>query len=143
MLRSIASVIQARRDALEAILADAVAEQADEAREQAKSNAEREAASLSYHEWGQLHPDPPRGDGWHREYHAKRELAHLEEFGVPYSLAQFTGRSDLTPSARIAAQTTIRKLESSGLVDLFGAKAQSVRLTPTGWAAVGEPAHAP
>ena len=67
MLRNIAAVIRGNREALEAILADAQAEQAAEREAYAKSNAAREAAGLPHHEWAKIHPDPPRGDGWHRE----------------------------------------------------------------------------
>lgn len=86
-------------------------------------------------EWQKSHPEPAYVD--ESTHDLERALKDLERWGIDYDLQAFTGRSDLTPSARIAAQTSIRGLEAAGLIQLFGAKAQSVRLTPAGWAQAG------
>lgn len=140
MLRRIAGVIQARREALQAELDAAQADQAAEREAAAANEAARIASGLDYAQWARLRPQPPRGDGWHREYHAKRALADLAN-GIPYDLEAFTGRNDLTPSARIAAQKSIRQLEAEGLVKIEGMRAVSINITPAGLLAL-EAAHA-
>ena len=132
MLVSIGRILRADLDAEQTDLAKAQATMAAEQKARDESDAAREAAGLDYREWYKLHPDPPRSDAWLDEHGAKHRLEALQAWGIPYNLPLFTG-CDLTPSARVAAQTAIRKLESDGLVKLTGAKARYVSLTAAGW----------
>lgn len=139
MLASIGRLLRAALDEEKAIVADARAKQAAEKRAMERSNQAREAAGKSYREWYDLHPDPPTSGAYQDEHFAKERIADLEADGIAYDLVAFTGR-DLSPSARIAAQKSIRILENQGLVALVGAHARFVKLTLAGWERLKKPA---
>lgn len=142
LLVGIGTALEAKRTALEAILADLAKQDAEQTA--ARELHQTACLAATGHRWDTAwereHPSPP----WdacitNRQREANEGLADLERWGTPCSLAAFTGRIDLTRSAKVAIGLSVKELVAAGLVETFGCTSgKSIRLTPAGWARLAE-----